>query len=222
LIVSDLLDRRLLKQQLKSKTTLPQSAELREKRNILYRRIQKWQDVQNFYMPAVAEMRMEGSSESGVSHPESIALQLPSAIPGTADSLREKEKRLRLAQVDDSLTELRRLLRITMGLWQYKYTQLGPSQHAGTRARSMISRFQGKINRCAERYRAVRSALLLLEPEGSWSQRYLELKPEDIRTPGRGDHEESEGRREVSWIWMVRVNEADIASEEEINDSMYQ
>jgi hypothetical protein len=62
--------------------------------------------------------------------------------------------------------------------------------------------------------------MVVLEPEGSWVQKYLELKQEDVRNPGRGDHEVSEGRREVSWIWMVRVNDADIGSEEEISNSM--
>jgi len=108
-----------------------------------------------------------------------------------------------------------------MGLWEYKYTQLGPSQRAGTQARSLISRFQDKINRCAERYRAARSALFVLEPGGSWLQKYLELKREHIRTPRRGDQEESEGRREISWIWMVRANDPDTASEEEISNSMH-
>ena len=53
----------------------------------------------------------------------------------------EKEVRLHVAQADDALAELRKLLRITMGLWDYKHTQLGPSQGAGTHARTMISRF---------------------------------------------------------------------------------
>ena len=188
---------------------------------MLYNRIQKWQTTQDFYMPAIMELRAERSSETDSSHAESIALHLPSANPSAAGRLVEKEKKLRLAQVDDSLRELRRLLRVTMGLWEYKYTQLGPSQRAGTRARSMISRFQVKVNRCAERYRAARSALLILDPEGTWSQKYLELKPGDVRPPGRGDHEESEGRREISWIWMVRSNDPETASEEEISNSTH-
>jgi hypothetical protein len=130
---SDWTGRRVFKQQLKSKTTLPQSAELREKRNVFYRRIQKWQDIQNSYMLAVTEMRAERSSESDSLCPESIPLFLPSSNPSlSSGSLAEKEKRLRVAQLDDSLQELRRLLRVTMGLWEYKYTQLGPSQRSGT------------------------------------------------------------------------------------------
>ena len=54
-------------------------------------------------MPSVAELRVEGSSESDSSHPEGIALHLPSAIPSASVALVEKERRLRLAQVDDSL-----------------------------------------------------------------------------------------------------------------------
>jgi len=75
---------------------------------------------------------------------------------------------MRIAQADDALAELRKLLRITMGLWSYKNTQIGPSQHASTRARSMIGRFRDKINRAADRYRAAYSALKELDPGGDW------------------------------------------------------
>ena len=217
--MSDWVGRRCFKLQLKSRTTLLQSAELQEKHNAFYCRIQKWQDVQNSYMPAVSQLCGEHSSEHDSLCPEGIPLYLPSSNPTLSGSLAEKEKRLRVAQLEDSLRELRRLLRVTMGLWEYKYTQLGPSQRAGTWARSLISRFQGKIDRCAERYRAARAALVSLKPEGSVLQRYLELKQEDVRNPGRGDQEVSEGRREVSWIWMVRVNDGDVGSEEEISNS---
>jgi len=153
LVISNGTGRRLFKQQLKSKTTLPQSAELREKRNVFYRHIQKWQDIQNAYMPAAAQLRVERSTDGDSLCPEGIPLYLPSSNPTLfSGALVEMERRLRVAQLEDSLQELRRLLRVTMGLWEYKYTQLGPSQRAGTRARSLISQFQDKIDRCAERY----------------------------------------------------------------------
>lgn len=155
-------------------------------------------------MPTVAELRVV---ESDHPTPESIALHLPSGMPtGTVipGTLLEKEKRLRLAQVEDSLVELRRLLRVTMGLWDYKYHQLGPSQRANTRARTIITRFQDKVNHCAEHYRAARSALLTLDPGGAWSEHFLELKPEHVKGPGRSDDDVSEGRRELSWIWMAK------------------
>jgi len=178
-------------------------------------------------MPGVSEHHGDACEHHAV-NPESIPLCLPSGAPQQVKpsvDLAEKEKRLRLAQAHDSLTELRRLLWITVGLWEYKYSQLGPSQRANTRARSLISRFMEKINRVAERYRAARGALLILDPTGSWSRSLLELKQEHIKGPGRDKEDKSEGRREISWIWLaspssdVSDNVDTNASEEEIGNS---
>jgi hypothetical protein len=67
-------------------------------------------------MPAVAELRL---GDSDALQAEATPLYLPSAIPpnlGLSDTLKDKERRLRLAQIQDTLLELRRLLRITLGL----------------------------------------------------------------------------------------------------------
>jgi hypothetical protein len=92
-----------------------------------------------------------------------------------------------------------------MGLWQYKYAQVGPGQRANTRARTMINRFRDKINRCANRYRAARAALLKLDPNGDWTARLLELKPSDVRGPGREDDDE-DGISAVDVAGRMKVN----------------
>jgi hypothetical protein len=126
-----------------------------------------------------------------------------------------------VAQADDSLQELRRLLRITMGLRHFKFAQVGPSQRAGTRMRSMIERFKVKMDRCAERYRAARRALLSLDPTSAWASRLRELKDEDIRSPHRGedDDDDGEGNRTLSWIWLARKENARHSHETEVVDS---
>jgi hypothetical protein len=55
----------------------------------------------------------------------------------------------------------------------------------------------------ADRYRAARKALSILDPSGDWQRRLLPLRPEDIRGPTRLDDDESEGRRELTWIWVT-------------------
>jgi hypothetical protein len=181
-------------------------------------------------MPAVVGLRAATPSilTSSATHPETDLLYLPSQMPlgnSVLDSLADKERRLRVAQADDALAELKRLLRITMGLWEYKYTQIGSGQGANTRTRTMITRFKTKVTRCVDRYRVARAVLLKLDPTGDWIIRLRELKAEDIRAPGR-EEGESEGRRELSWIWLVQRDktgeepESDMreASEEEIHD----
>jgi hypothetical protein len=192
-------------------------------------------------MPGIADQRVELDSASSphdhISYPEKTPLHLPSSIPEASrlaipGGLADKERRMRTAQADDALAELKRMLRITMGLWDYKHKQVGPSQRASTRTRTMINRYREKINRCADRYRAARTALLTLDPNGDWSRRLQELKAEDIKPPRRDKDDddrkkksrreegegadEREGTREVSWIWMVQRGE-DADSETQVS-----
>jgi hypothetical protein len=140
--------------------------------------------------------------------PDPIPLRLPSAMPeahcvsSSPFDLLGKERRLRHAQAYDALSDLRKLLRVTVGLDDYKITQIGPSQRIGTRSRALISRFAEKTTRCAERYRAAYSALLALDPNGDWKNHLKVLKDEDIKTPGKGG-DESENSRVLSWIWRA-------------------
>ena len=138
---------------------------------------------------------------------ETTCLYLPSQcvkVVAVPKELTDTERRLRIAQAEDALAELRCLLRISSGLWRYKRTQVGPSQRAGTRAWSLITRFKDKIDRCANRYRAAHQALVELDPEGDWSKRLRKLKLEHVKGPCRDEDEKSEGRRELSWIWIGR------------------
>jgi hypothetical protein len=182
-------------------------------------------------MPAVSALRVaETSEDDDIVHSESISLYLPSACPRglvISDGLADIERQLQIAQADDALIERWQLLRVTLGLWDYKFSQLGPSQCSGTGAQSLISRFQEKINCCADRYRAACLALVDLDSSGLWSERFLELKAEHVKGLHQGEDDESEGRGELSWIWMVkshsRPDDLNIqASEEEIGESKHE
>ena len=199
-------------QSMKKTTTTSQDAEIQEKRNVLRHCIRVWLEVRKTYIPTLPSLiNSENTPElSNTTLLERIALKLPSALQPSARvlclyGLPDKERRLRLAQVNDALSDLRRQLRITTGLWQYKKTQIGPSQRVTTQARVLINRFKEKTTRCAQRYRAAYAALLALDPNGEWRKWLKELKDEDIRGPGKGD-DEAEGTRELSWIWLTGYN----------------
>ncbi|KAJ8515113.1 hypothetical protein ONZ45_g7437 [Pleurotus djamor] len=200
--------------------TVMQEATLQEQRNTLLRRILAWREIQRLHMPLVAlDILPEAQFSSDA--PESIPLfftfggmllvtNVPS-ISASVEGLRLKEARLRIGQANDSLKELRRLLRITMGMWDYKFTEVGFSQKGNTRSRAMINRFRTKVLRVAKRYRAARKALLALDPS---SPSLIYLKPllqEDVRCPQRdnrpfdkrSDDQPSESYREISWIWLT-------------------
>jgi hypothetical protein len=224
--------------QAKGELTRTQLKDLHEKRITLHRRIQGWREAQLVYMPCVASL-LASSAINGfdINSPipplpservENMSLWLPSSLPtsmpaqlrttGLSPGLLDKETKLRLAQADDALAEIRRQRRVVTGLVIFKKLNVsGSGQKKNTRMHSLFKRFSNKTERVAERYRAARKALEVLDPGGTWQTRLQVLRPEDIRGPGREDitkhdrrPEMCEKRREQSWIWLVpRVETAE-------------
>ena len=234
-ILTSLACRRVLAWQASKKVTTLGAAELQDKRHALRRRIDVWRDIQQLYMPCAAQLYQTHlvniSALSTTEEAETVPLFLPSSIPsslwstGCASGLVDKECRLRLAQADDGLNELRRQLRISATLRDYKKVQVGgQSQKSNTRTRSLMSRFHDKTIRAAERYSAAYKALLLIDLNGEWRTRlkYLDHN-KDLRSPRHNDDDKScETTRELSWIWLVPCEGGplkDVASPDKINDS---
>lgn len=129
-----------------------------------------------------------------------------------------------MAQADDALLELKRQLRISATIRDFKIAQVGgTSQKMGTRTRSLLDRFYQKTLRCGRRYSAAFAALSKLDPGGEWADRLRYLNhATDIRGPHREDDDPSEGKREMSWIWLApRPNgcPTDADSPNEMSDS---
>lgn len=217
------------------KQTTLQAAELQDKRNSLRRRIDAWREVQDIYMPGARTVREASTSTSSTTspqHPEMIKLVLPSAMTesarglGCVDGLRAKEGRLRVAQADDALRELRRQLRVSARILDFKKNTIGgTSQRQATKTQTLMKRFHDKTHRCARRYSAAYDALCALDPPGDWHDRLQPLNHStDLRLPGRDKEKdknkkerESEGQRELSWIWLAprRQGDRDVASGDE-------
>ena len=159
--------------------------------------------------------------EEGERQPENQTLFLPSHVtpsPRSISHLRAIETRLRVAQADDTLTETRRLLRITLGLADYRWTQVGHGQGPRTRARALVDRYKARLQLAAEAYRAARGALVQLDPLGPWIGRLRELQDGDIRWPTR-EEGEAQSTRELSWIWLNANPQETEGTSEEIGDS---
>jgi hypothetical protein len=205
--------------QLKRGQGLYEEGAMERRRATLCDRIETWRSIQTLYMPGVTQMRQINSTrtdamptEQDTEMPETIPLWLPSALPsglresGCVDGLVEKERRLRLAEADDALVALRWQLRITTGVFNYKKTHVsGTGQKSNTRARTLLSQLTAKT-KLFDRYRAARKALISLNPNGDWRRQLPPLRPEDIRGPTKQD-DESEGRRELTWIWLIRTTQ---------------
>lgn len=183
-------------------------------------------------MPCSSRLRQAEDQSAALpsdSQAEDYPLYLPSSVDpslwtggGCAPGLLAKERKLRLAQADDALDELRRQLRMSSTLRDYKRAG-ATSQRISTRAYTQLSRFQDKTNRCAERYSAAYSALQVLDPGGAWSQRLQPLDHKtDLRAPRRDSEDNpSETSRSLSWIWLVPKADGSGFSEEELDDSKF-
>ncbi|KAI9069574.1 hypothetical protein FKP32DRAFT_1559434, partial [Trametes sanguinea] len=221
------------------------AADILERRNILRKRIGHWIEAQSVYMPTVPQLRIQTNtavpqasaledepSESdataeaptaSASLPEDIALWLPSSLPpalNDGDMLRRlanMESRLRLAQLEDSLADIRRLRRILQNVAQFKRLNVsGTGNKPNTRIRALFTKFQRKQSRSADRYRAAYRALSALDPGGEWKRVFRELLDKDLTGPGQDDDSLGEGYREISWIWRVPTDvdsDADHATE---------
>jgi hypothetical protein len=139
------------------------------------------------------------------------------------------EIRLRIAQADDALADIRHHLRIISGLWQFKKVNIsGTGNRPNTRMRSLFNRFNNRMKQSVLRYRTARSVLLAVNSGGqNWEDRLKDLKDNDVRGPGKDDFYlqeagkgASKGRYEMSWIWLVPQSnsEVDRNSSEQVFD----
>ncbi|KAI0795163.1 hypothetical protein BC629DRAFT_1592682 [Irpex lacteus] len=88
----------------------------------------------------------------------------------------------------------------------------------------MYSKFKDKVTLAAARYRDAYTALLILQPGGEWSNRLRPLADKDISGPGNDDDDDrgqlGEGRREMSWIWLVARPVGEEDNPEDFNQCM--
>jgi len=120
------------------------------------------------------------------------------------------EFRFRYAQADDSLAELRRLLRLSQGLQDQNAKHPSHSQKNVSRSQGLLNGFKARIQRNASRYSHARDMMLALDPVEKfrigWTTRFRKLSETDIRGPGREKGDKSEGRYIPSWIWLVPLS----------------
>lgn len=194
-------------------------------------------------MPCIQSLLLENEARkskdpSGApSHPENEDLYPPSALPvdlrlsGCIPGLAEKERRLRIGQADDALNAVRRQLRISSSIIEFKRGQHAATQRISRKTQSMLEVFKGKTARFADRYEAAYDALQSLDPDGEWAEQYQKLnRKKDLHFPRREEdvfvirrRDRSENVRALSWIWLVPRLHVDAESDrpitaEEISD----
>lgn len=187
-----------------------QKAKLQLRINVLTRRIDAWITVQTLYIPGVASLRAQATLQNDtIQKPQDICLWMPSTLSRRVPcdtKLEETEWKLRTGQAHDALNELRQGLRSRSYMLRFKDRFLR-GQGANTRARNSLKAVDAKISASAAKYRAAHSALLALSSllrKVGWKNTLRPLEAHDIRPMTDGtDDLPSEGRRRLSWIWLV-------------------
>lgn len=187
-----------------------QKTVLVRQQNALQRKVDAWKGVQLLYTPAAQFLSLRMETVGIPDNPEDIKLFLPSLL--TADTiscsphLLTIEWELRIAQAGDALDEIRQSLRLCDYMYTFKRNWIR-GQSANTRAQNALSRVEARAAAAADRYRAAHAALSSLAPvlnKVGWNVKLRSLNNKDdvrgMTVPRKG---ESEGRRQLSWIWVV-------------------
>ncbi|KAH9921598.1 uncharacterized protein B0H18DRAFT_956557 [Fomitopsis serialis] len=163
-----------------------QRAEIVRRRSNLKLRINAWRGYQDLYMPGVLRLRSADDSDAPL-QPENTPLYLPSALVGNplvapTPSLKEIERRLRHAQANDTLDQLRRHLRARSHLYMVKDRDVR-GQRYNTRSQTYIKTVEARVQADAARYRVAHSALLAMDPpdEHGWQKYFRPLEQNDVR-----------------------------------------
>ncbi|KAG2144236.1 hypothetical protein DEU56DRAFT_937900 [Suillus clintonianus] len=185
-------------------STDTQRGNLVRQRNSLRRKIEMWKGVQVLYMPAVRSLVQGGREDQ--KNAEDITLWLPSQLRNKPcdQRLQNDEWELRYAQAHDALEELRQCLRIHCSLLTFKREWMR-GQGANTRGQNALARVHARRTMCVIRYRSAWTALkslAMLLGKKDWHGKLQELADEHIK-PLVDPFGIGEGRRQVSWIWMM-------------------
>lgn len=163
-------------------------------------------------MPAVALLRSTPDLTRGANDDadkqENFLLWLPSSL-GTRYAcdrqLQELEWELRFTQAHDALNEVRQNIRLSSHLKGFKRTHIR-GQRASTRARSMLDLADANKMASKLKYDTARTVLIVLAPilgKFAWEGSLRVLQVADLRPLGDIAPGQSEGTRDILWIWKA-------------------
>lgn len=167
-----------------------QQSTILEQRNILGEKIRAWIHLRTVYIPGLLQLLVDlkdtNPSEPD-EKPEGFKLWLPSEIPPTRrraaciEGLPEIESKLRTAQCNDALDDVRHTMRVKARMVQFK-NQNVRGQREGIRSRAVVDRVHEKATAAVQRYRTAREAKMNLDGPGDWEIGLKVLKDEDVRS----------------------------------------
>ena len=199
----------------------PSNSVLGRRRN-LTKNVSSLHTPQRFYMPGIDSLDTIDPILLA-DHPEDVELSLPSSLPSAsrdaqcANGLPQLEYRLRLAQAESALHDIRCFRRVAQIIAAKSQTHITNTQKT-TRGHSVFDGNKAKITQAVSTYRVARKAITNLAPNeefGPWKKTLLELKDCDVRGPG---YQGTGASRFVeSWIWTTATKTSTSADDPDLN-----
>ena len=192
-------------------STVRHHVEVTQLRNVIMRSLSELRQSQHVLMPGLGPiLNAMGDDETAE---VSFKLLLPSELSvedrraWCLPDVPALEFWFRYAQADDSLAEVRHLLRLFQNLRSQNSKHLGFAQRALTRTRGLFDSLRTKIHCSSGCYSCARNAMLALDLDEKfnpgWTKRFQMLNEGDACGPGREADNTSEGQFTPSWIWLV-------------------
>lgn len=190
--------------------TSHQELNIQKLRNALFRRLQKFHNLQQVFMPRLRQHlspeKLEHLDHPSTEFPERVKLFFPSdlrdhrsRVDACVKGVPETELRLREAETHDALEDLRQGLRARSATNRFK-TKNTTGQVANTRAQGVQRQIDLRIHSSKLRYRYSRTALLKLKGPGVWEQTFALLTDADVR----GLNERALNREEIAEQELLR------------------
>lgn len=159
----------------------------------------------------MAVIRARADSQGGGVPPavQDLDLFLPSQLIGHVNvdqRLLRYEFDLRIPQAHATLDEVRSLLLLRSHMYKSK-NRLMRGQRQNTRSNVLLSRVEERIKAACDKYNHVYRALTALSDpllEFKWRQIFQTLEVDDVKGLTSIDHDGSEGRKKLTWIWTIQ------------------
>ncbi|KAJ7104597.1 hypothetical protein C8R44DRAFT_887052 [Mycena epipterygia] len=206
------------------------ASQIQELRIAFLKKLRTYERLQTIYAPGVAALRevAEDARDPDLPPPRAEDIKLWMGSELTAAQRRsacrkgvvEAEAKLRKAQCDDSLDNLRSRLHAQRHLITWRNSN-AVGQRGTTRSAMLIGRVGDRIARVAGKYRRAREALITLKG-AAFAPQFRDLKQEDMNvnpeeesdaaarkklgrlgSSRRARNEPSNTKKTFSWIWTV-------------------
>jgi hypothetical protein len=228
-------------------STAQQRSALSDRSIVLYRRLRYWESVQQMYMPGVGTLAkdpafmtvIDPATEKPIQAPKNMDaytkwLLMPSAV-GTkiacSDWVRLVEFRLRWAQADTALMEIRKAYLVESKL-TFKRKTYGHGVREGNRLLQSIKDSNAVIQANVATYRVARMALSNLAPLlpsipselERWETKFKALRDCDLRPLPAFDFKLGDGKKrpeKISWIWFQYTQDTEDQNKEEMTDGKF-